>query len=104
MVVGIDKEVYVFLCAILTGNLVYLMYSVIRVMRRLIKHTLFWISLEDVIFWLLIGVFLFARINETCMGIIRWYFVIGVLLGMVLTHYIILKITKKYIANYKKRE
>ena len=97
MILGIGKELSVFLQAVLAGNLIYLVYALIRVMRRLWKHNLFFISLEDLIFWIGTGIYLFVRIYQTSDGIIRWYFVIGVLLGGILTHFIISQISKKYI-------
>ena len=52
MMSGIGAELSVFLQAILTGNLVYLTYCVLRIIRRIIKHNLFWVSLEDILFWI----------------------------------------------------
>ena len=92
MILGIGKELSVFLQAVLAGNLIYLVYALIRVMRRLWKHNLFFVSLEDLIFWIGTGIYLFVRIYQTSDGIIRWYFVIGVLLGGILTHFIISQI------------
>lgn len=104
MILGIEKELSVFLQAVLAGNLVYLVYSAIRVVRRIIKHNLFFVSLEDLIFWIGTGIYLFAKIYQTSNGSIRWYFVIGVLVGGILTHLIIYKFIKKYIAKWKKKE
>ena len=103
MILGIEKELSVFLQAALAGNLIYLVYSAIRVVRRIIKHNLFFVSMEDLIFWIGTGIYLFIKIYQTSNGSIRWYFVIGVLAGGILTHFIIFKITKKYIAKWKKR-
>ena len=103
MIFGIEKELSVFLQAALAGNLVYLLYSAIRVMRRIIKHNLFFVSLEDLIFWIGTAIFLFIKIYQTSNGSIRWYFVIGVLTGGLLTHFVISKISKKCIAKWEKR-
>ena len=104
MILGIGKELSVFLQAVLAGNIIYLAYSVIRVVRRLWRHNLFFVSLEDLIFWIGTGIYLFVRIYQTSDGIIRWYFVIGVLLGGIVTHFIIFQISKKYIAKRRKKE
>ena len=104
MILGIEKELSVFLQAVLAGNLVYLSYLAIRIFRRILKHNLFWISVEDAIFWIAAGFYLFLKIYQTSNGTIRWYFVLGVLTGGILTHYIISKITKKHIDKPKKRE
>ena len=44
---GIGDEISIFLQALLAGNIVLLVYTCIRVFRRLIKHDLFFVSLED---------------------------------------------------------
>lgn len=100
---GIEKELSVFLAAILAGNLICLVYTAIRVFRRIVKHSLFWISMEDIVFWVITGIYLFSEMYRTCSGNIRWYFVIGVLLGGVFTVWILRKI-KKMIDKCKKRE
>ena len=104
MILGIEKELSVFLQAVLAGNLVYLSYLAIRIFRRILKHNLLWISVEDAIFWIAAGFYLFLKIYQTSNGTIRWYFVLGVLVGGILTHCIISKITKKNIDKSKKRE
>lgn len=104
MILGIKKELFVFLHAALSGNIVYLSYCSLRVLRRIVRHNLFWVSLEDALFWIAVGFYLFTQIYQTSNGTIRWYFVLGVLVGGILTHYTILKIMKKNIDKSKKRE
>ena len=103
MILGIGKEVSVFLQALLAGNQVCLFYYAIRVFRRILKHKLFWISLEDILFWIGTAIYLFVRIYQTCNGSIRWYFVIGVFGGMLITYFIVEKIAKKYVARLLKK-
>ena len=90
--------------AILSGNLVCLIYYVIRVFRRILRHNLLWVSIEDFLFWIGTGLYLFLIIYQTSNGSIRWYFVIGVLLGGILTHCFAQKMLKKYIDKIKKTE
>lgn len=90
--------------AMLAGNMVYLIYLVIRIFRRIIRHNLFWVSLEDALFWIVTGFYLFAKIYQTSNGTIRWYFVLGVLSGGIFTHLIVSKIAKKYIEKMNKKE
>lgn len=104
MILGIEKELSVFVRAVLSGNLVCLVYYVIRVFRRILRHNLLWISIEDFFFWIGTGLYLFLMIYQTCNGSIRWYFVIGVLLGGIFTHCMVQKIQKKYIDKTRKKE
>ena len=101
---GIAGEWAVFVQAVLAGNVVYLAYCILRVFRSLVKHSLFIISIEDFCYWVGVGLYLFIRICQTSNGIIRWYFVFGVILGGIITHLTISKIMKKYLAKHKKRE
>ena len=101
---GIERELSVFLQAALAGNLIYLVYLVLRIFRRIIKHNLFWVSLEDILYWIGAAIYLFIQIYKTSSGAIRWYFVVGVLCGGIFTHVIISKILKKYIAKSEKKE
>ncbi len=99
MMHGIEKELSGFLQAVLAGNMAYLIYSVLRVVRRIVKHNLFFVSLEDAMYWIGMGVYLFVQIYKTSNGTIRWYFVLGVFIGGIATHYIISKILKNILIN-----
>lgn len=99
---GIEKEMAVFAVACLDGVLVSLVYTAIRVFRRLIRHNLFWLSIEDLFFWLGTGLFLFSELYRTCSGSIRWYFVLGIFLGGVLSAIFVEKVVKKYIDKSEK--
>ena len=104
MILGIEKELSIFIQAILAGNITYFVYTMLRVFRRILKHNLFWISLEDILYWIGTGLYLFICAYQSSNGSIRWYFVLGVLVGGILTHRIICKIPKKNIDKSKKRE
>lgn len=100
---GIEKEISVFLQAILAGNMVCLVYCVLRVFRRIVRHNLFFISLEDILFWVGAAIFLFVQLNRSNQGEIRWHFVAGVIAGGSITYYFVEKITKKYVAKFHKK-
>ena len=104
MILGIEKEIAIFLQAILAGNFLCLVYESIEVFRLLVKHRTFLISLEDLLFWGFVTGYVFLSIQKNCSGNIRWYYVMGLLGGSLITHYIIRKITVKYIAKFKKTE
>lgn len=81
---GIGKELMIFLEAVLSGITVLAFYQALRVLRRLIRHGLFAVTAEDFLFWLGTSCYLFYEIYETCDGSIRWYFVIGVMSGILI--------------------
>ena len=93
--IGIASELSIFVSACLLGNLICLVYYALRVFRRIVKHTLFWISIEDLVFWVGAGLYLFAEMYRTCAGSIRWYFVLGVVAGGGITCWIMQKLIQK---------
>ncbi len=104
---GIGEELSVFLQAMLAGNIVLLVYCCLRVFRRIIRHGLFWVSMEDVFFWLWTGLYLFGKIYDTSDGSIRWFFVIGVFLGGVCSYLVMrffVKVVHRLCVNARKKD
>lgn len=81
---GLEKEIGIFVHAVFSGILVYGVYTAIRVMRRLIKHNIWIVSAEDFLFWFATSFYLFIQIYDTNNGSVRWFFVLGVVAGMLL--------------------
>ena len=78
---GIEKEGIVFVEALLAGMIVLTSYTCIRKFRRVVKHNLFAVAVEDLVFWIGTAFYLFVQIYHTSDGGIRWYFVLGVVVG-----------------------
>lgn len=60
------------------------LYDVFRIWRVLIPHGTLWTGLEDLLYWLLSGVSTFLLQFYQNDGVLRWYAVGGVFLGMLL--------------------
>ena len=104
---GIGDEISIFLQALLAGNIVLLVYACIRVFRRLIKHDLFFVSLEDFFFWVWAGLYLFVKIYDTSDGSIRWFFIIGVVVGGVCSFFVLhflSEMGKKLFARIREKD
>ena len=78
---GIEVEGLSFLEAVLTGMTVCSVYTCLRALRRIIRHTPAAIAAEDLFFWLGTALYMFVQIHHTTSGSIRWYFILGVVLG-----------------------
>lgn len=91
---GLRIEGIVFLQAVLSGMIVYSSYTCIRRLRRVIRHNLAAIAIEDAVFWLTAAVYLFVQIYHTSDGSIRWYFVLGVAFGAGTIHCFFRKLEK----------
>ena len=79
---NIIDEVTFLLHSILMGIVITFVYDGFIILRRLIRHNLFLISLEDLIFWIACAIGVFYMLYEENNGILRWFAVFGAALGM----------------------
>ena len=86
---GITTELYLFMISILWGALVLLAYDQLRILRRVIRHNTFFVAVQDIIFWILASVFIFAMIYVRNSGTIRGFSIMGMGIGMIIYHYIL---------------
>lgn len=93
---GLEKEMTIFVHAVIAGMLVYGTYTLLRIIRRIIKHNLCAISIEDFLFWTGTSLYLFVEIYYTSDGSVRWFFVLGVVLGMLLFSFFVFWVKKIY--------
>lgn len=98
---GIETELMIFVHAVGAGVTVVLAYELIRILRRIVPHNLLAVSAEDFLFWLGVSFFLFIKIYGTSDGSIRWYFVLGVVVGMIIAQ-ITTFFAKKLLLKIKK--
>ena len=103
---GIGSEGIAFLQALLAGMIVYSVYLCVRKLRRVIRHSLTAVAIEDALFWLATAIYLFVQIYHTSDGSIRWNFVLGVVLGTILTSIMIMKAEKlhKKISIWRRKD
>ena len=81
---GLRVEMIAFLTAMLTGMIVGCAYLCIRKLRRIIRHSLTAVAVEDGLYWTCTAIYIFVQIYSTSNGSIRWYFVIGTALGLLI--------------------
>lgn len=79
---NIMNEVTFFAHSFLLGIVITVAYDGFVVLRRVIKHNLVMISLEDMIFWIACAIGVFYMLVEENNGILRWFAVFGATLGM----------------------
>lgn len=79
---GIREEIIAFLTAVISGIIVRFIYQCIDCFRGIHRHKLSLIELEDIVFWIGTAIYLFVQIYHTSDGSIRWYFVLGIVLGV----------------------
>lgn len=79
----IIKEVMFLLHSFLMGVMITFVYDGFLILRRLIKHTVLLVSLEDMVFWIACAIGVFYMLYEENNGILRWFAVVGAALGMI---------------------
>lgn len=78
----IIKEVIFLGHSFLLGVIITFIYDGFIILRKLIKHAMWVISLEDLIFWIVCAIGVFYTLCEENNGILRWFAIVGAALGM----------------------
>lgn len=68
--------------SIVMGILITFVYDLLRILRRVIPHNSFFVSLEDLVFWVFCAVSVFLMMLRLSDGTLRWFAVLGALAGM----------------------
>lgn len=79
-------EMQFFLVSILSGCILIFVYDILRIFRRVIKHNGFITGIEDLIYWVISSLFIFVMMYQQNDGIIRFFSILGMLIGMLLYH------------------
>lgn len=80
----------------LFGIMITVLYDTLRILRRLIKHGNMWIAIEDMGFWIVCSISIFSLLMEENNGILRWFAVLGSLLGMIIFKVTVSRFYVKY--------
>ena len=81
---NIIPELYFFAASLTVGFALAFLYDLFRIFRRLVRHSLFFVSVEDFLFWFIAGIVGFYMIYVYNDGIIRLYAIVGILLAAML--------------------
>lgn len=77
-----ENENMFLLYALLMGIFITFVYDILRIVRRVIPHGNFMISLEDMVFWIYCAVKVFILMYRESNGTLRWFAILGALAGM----------------------
>jgi len=100
---NIFHELDFFAVSFALGILLVLVYDCLRIFRRLVRHGVVWIALEDLCYWIFTAFVVFAMLYQKNDGLIRGFSIGGILLGMLLYNHLISRYTVKYIARALKK-
>ena len=77
-------ELEVFVYAVSFGALSAFLYDGILILRRVFAHTMFWCMTEDFFYWIMVIPCSLIAMFHWCQGVVTWYFLLGVFLGVIL--------------------
>ena len=80
------QELLFFCRTFLAGVFLAVCYDVLRIIRKIIVHTSFWIGIEDIFYWCFTGIYLFFVIYTENNGVIRSYALLAVGTGALVYH------------------
>lgn len=108
---GVSEEIVlqilIFGKACLVGICMTAMYDVIRIFRRILRHGIIWISIEDACYWLIFAVVEFVLLYQVNNGVPRLYIFSGTAIGAALYHFLLgrylMKLVSIFIRKVKKR-
>ena len=84
--------------ALLMGIFITFVYDILRIFRRVISHNAFFVSLEDLGFWIYCGAEVFLLMYHESNGMLRWFAVLGALVGMMLYKKLMSPFLVKYVS------
>ncbi len=100
---AIGKEAHFWLYAVVLGAMLLLLYDILRVFRRIFPHKILAIGVEDFLYWMVSGCLIFRMLYQFNYGIIRWFTVFGMLVGMLLYHLTVsvsfVRVTSKWLGR-----
>lgn len=82
MSVEIINESVFWCCCFLTGIAITIVYDLLRIARRVVRHPYLLVALEDVVFWIFVSGVLFLLLYHMNNGTVRWFAVFGLFVGM----------------------
>ena len=68
------------------GFFLLMAYDVFRVLRRLIRHSDFIVTIEDIVYGIFIGIQIFLHNYENNNGVVRFFMFLGLIIGSIIYH------------------
>ncbi|MBQ8040537.1 MAG: spore cortex biosynthesis protein YabQ [Lachnospiraceae bacterium] len=81
---SIYQEIQFLFYSLCLGVIITFVYDNIRVLRRVLRHNNFFVSLEDLLFWVVAAIAIFLLQHKENNGVFRWFSIIGAFVGMLL--------------------
>lgn len=93
-----SEENVFLLYAFASGIYITFIYDILRILRRVVPHKGLLVSLEDLVFWIFCAVHIFQLMHRESNGSLRWFAVMGALMGMLLYKKTVSGLLVKYVS------
>lgn len=78
------NQAYIFMAFSIVGVAIGLLFDIFRILRKTIKTNDIVTYLEDILFWILTGIIIVFSMYYFCDGQLRFFMIIGIILGTVI--------------------
>lgn len=82
----IECEIDFFINSVFFGFFLTFTYDLFVILRRLIKHRVYIVTIEDIVYGIFIGVNIFLLNYEYNNGVVRFFMFLGLIIGSVIYH------------------
>lgn len=82
----LSNQITQFFIAVFAGALLDAIYEILRILRKVVRHHIVVVNIEDFIYWNFVGVFLYIVIFISNNGILRWFIIAAAVGGAYLFH------------------
>lgn len=102
MSMTIRYELQLLFASLTVGICLMMVYDGLRVFRTLIPHGNFWTGIEDAVYWAASSITTFLLLFRQNDGILRWYAILGVLMGMLVYNLTVSRILLRLLKKVEK--
>lgn len=96
---AIIDDNYFLLSSVVLGIMVTVLYDLFRIFRRVFPHANFWISLEDMMYWVVVAFSVFNLMHNLNNGTLRWFAILGAGSGMLVYKKVISNLLVEYVSK-----
>lgn len=86
---GIRQELLFLLISLALGEGLVVIYDLFRIFRRVVPHGVIWVSVEDILYWIICAFLVFGMIFQTNDGLVRGFSIGGIVIGMLFYNHFI---------------
>lgn len=102
MSMTIRYELQLLFASLTVGICLMVVYDGLRVFRTLVPHGNFWTGIEDAVYWAASSITTFLLLFRQNDGILRWYAILGVLMGMLVYNLTVSRILLRLLKKVEK--